>query len=85
MSSNEHKTQSLALAAAIQAVTNTPPFRIEFAPDGRGAFIFILPPDISFYQISDFFWKKNLLIDAYTYFEAVKSLKSRIYEVKHDQ
>lgn len=79
--SDYYITKSLSLAAAIQAVSSAPLDHIEFTPgDGLASFHFDRSQDPQFDEITARYWSRQLPIDAATYFEALKYLKSRLYE-----
>jgi len=80
------KTQSLSLSAALQVVSTSPLDCIEISPDdNRATFVFDRSKDPSFDEIVARFWAKQLPVDAQTYFESLRYIKSRLYEVKNDQ
>ncbi len=81
---NLYKTASLSLAAAVQTISTAKLERIDFsALNNRAEFIFDKSKDANFDSIVTRFWTKNLPIDAFSYFESLKYLKSRLYEEKN--
>jgi hypothetical protein len=77
-------TQNLALAAALQACSTAKLHSIDLTSSGgRATFVFDTSHDTDFEKKVDLFWSKNLLIDTATYFDALKSIKSRLYEEKN--
>jgi hypothetical protein len=82
MNNNKYyKTTSLPLAAAIQAVSTSKLELVERNNSSQKAvFIFDRTKDPSFDEIVARFWSSSLPIDAATYFNAIKSVKSRLYE-----
>lgn len=81
---NQYSTSSLALAAflcsiKVDCTSITPnPLNSQFY------FEFNLSPE-EFQQLSDQFWSKNTNVDALSYFETLKVLKSRIYQYKNQE
>lgn len=78
MSQNKtyYESQSLPLAAtciclgiSLDSITK--------APDGKSIFIF--PKSKELDQILENFWKKSLVIEPNSFWEAIRFLKSRIY------
>ena len=80
---NYYKTSSLATAAAIQAASTAPLEFIDFTNPKRAEFVFDRTKDPSFNDIVSRFWSRTLPIDAATYFDALRSIKSRLYEEKN--
>jgi len=78
---NKYSTQSLALASAIQAVSTAKLELVDFS-DGtnRATFCFDKSLDPSFDDIVARFFARQLPIDAATYFDALRFVKSRLYE-----
>lgn len=74
---NIYSTQSLALASAIQLVSTSKLQSIERSPDGKATFVFDRTDELD--KVIELFWQKNLLIDAFSYFEALRYIKSRLY------
>jgi hypothetical protein len=77
---NKYKTQSLALAAAIQTASTSKIELIEKGSNNRHSFVFNRDKDPSFDEIIERFWSKKLLIDAISYFESLRYIKSLLYE-----
>lgn len=81
MNNNQYQTTSLALAAAIQLGSSNKLQSIETSPDSRKAvFVFSVTPELN--SIIQHFWERSLPLDAFSYFEAIKYLKTRLYETK---
>lgn len=82
MNKNQYyKTPSLALASAIQLASKSKLQFIEKSDQSnRALFAFPLSDDLT--QIIDLFWKKALPLDAFSYFEAMRYIKSRLYETR---
>lgn len=78
---HEYKTQSLSLAAALQIVSLAKLEYIERIPNVTKA-IFCFNPELDpdFHQIVARFFANQLPVDAATYFDALRFLKSRLYE-----
>lgn len=76
---NYYKTTSLALAAAIVATSSAKLSHIESGHQ-KATFVFERSPHLD--QVIERFWQKNLPIDCQTYFEALRYVKSRLYEGK---
>jgi hypothetical protein len=72
------KTTSLALAAAIQAYSENKLLFVERSLTNKSTFVFADTPDLT--QTINKFWRKELLLDALTYFEALRYIKARLYE-----
>jgi len=79
MNKDEYKTASLALAAAIQMASASKLQYVERLPDNSKAlFVFTRTSDLD--NIIQLFWQKNLPLDAFSYFETTRYIKSRLYE-----
>jgi len=74
------KVTSLALATAIQLASKDKLLRVEKVTDRQFAFVFENTSDVS--QIAYKFWNKDLLLDALSYFETLRYIKSRLYSEK---
>lgn len=72
------KTTSLALAAAIQLASNSKLLTVEKISDKQSSFIFENTSDLA--QTIDKFWKKELPLDALSYFETLRYIKARLYQ-----
>jgi len=84
MNQNYYTTSSLALAAAIHLASSSKLQTVEKSPDSRKAlFIFNLTPDLE--NIVQRFWGQSLLLDAFSYFEATKYVKARLYETRESE
>lgn len=71
-----YETNSLVLAAALISVGITLDSVIK-NHDGKSTFTF--PRTEKFDEILESFWKKSLLVEPNSFFEAQRFLKSRIY------
>lgn len=75
----DYTTTSLALAAAIQLASNS---KLQFIDKSnsheRAMFVFNRTDDLD--KVIELFWQKSLPLDAFSYFETVKYIKSRLYE-----
>jgi hypothetical protein len=80
MNQNEFSTQSLSLAAALNAVAVSKLETIDFHTTDRATFIFDRSKDPSFDEIVARFWSHQLPIDAATYFDSLRYIKSRMHE-----
>ncbi|EKD84718.1 MAG: hypothetical protein ACD_38C00169G0019 [uncultured bacterium] len=78
MSQNKtyYETQSLPLTATIICL-GIPLDSVIKSPDGKSIFVF--PRSIELDQILENFWKKSLVIEPNTFWEAIRFIKSRIY------
>ena len=82
MNQNTQTTTSLALAAYLETLGFS---CVSITPTEVGsqlAFHFDISEE-DFSSHSDFFWSRKTNIDGLTYFEALKVLKSRIYQYKN--
>ena len=81
MSKDHYKTQSLSLATAIQILSTTKLEKVEHIPNSRKVtFCFDSSQDPDFQTIINRFYARQLPIDAATYFDTLKSIKSLLYE-----
>lgn len=71
-----YETNSLVLAATLVSVGISLDSVIK-NPDGKSIFAFLRTE--KFDQILESFWKKSLLVEPNSFFEAQRFLKSRIY------
>lgn len=78
MNQDQYTTTSLALAAAIQLASKSKLLFIEKTSNRHSTFIFSETPDLS--EIIEKFWKKELPLDALSYFEALRYIKARLYQ-----
>jgi len=78
MNKNQYLTTSLSLAAAIQLASDSKLLSVEKYKDRKSSFVFENTPDLS--QIIDKFWKKELPLDALSYFETLRYIKSLLYQ-----
>lgn len=79
------KTFNLSLAAAIQCVSTSKLECIDFSDQQRAEFVFDRSKDPSFDEIIQRFWNKSLPIDASSYFESLRYVKSRLYQEQNDK
>lgn len=78
---NQYKTTSISLAAALQVISTSKLTLIDFSESPtRAQFVFDTSNDPSLEEKVTQFWARELFIDAFSYFEALKYLKSRLYE-----
>lgn len=78
MNQNKYTTTSLALAAAIQAVSQSKLLSVEKTSGRQFTFIFSATSDLP--NTIEEFWNRMLFVDALSYFEAMKYIKARLYE-----
>ena len=78
MNNNQYSTQSLALAAAIQLASLSKLQLIDRSQPDRCEFVFDRTSDLD--KVIELFWQKALPLDAFSYFETVRYIKSRLYE-----
>ena len=84
MNKDYYKTQSLPLAASLQVISLSKLELVEFSPDSnRATFYFDRSKDPQFDDILAQFWARQLMVDAQTYFEAIKQIKNRMYEERN--
>ncbi|MFC1790171.1 DUF5659 domain-containing protein [Patescibacteria group bacterium] len=74
------ESNSLALATAIVASSVASLSHIEWNSN-KATFVFKRSPNLD--KLISLFWQKKLPIDALSYFESLKYLKSRLYEQKY--
>jgi hypothetical protein len=77
MYKNRYITQSLSLAAAIQTVSTGKLLFVDKGTGEKSSFVFEKTSDLE--QIVEKFYKKELLVDAFSYFESLRYLKSYLY------
>lgn len=70
-------TKSLSLAAAIYSLS---PINLKSIHHEGAKAIFIFDKSNEIDRAVNLFWQKKLSIDALSYFESLRYLKSRIYE-----
>ena len=80
---NKYKTKSLALASAIQTTSTSKLEYIDSSDPQRSEFIFDRSKDPSFDDIIARFWACQLRVDASTFFNNLRYIKSRLYEEKN--
>lgn len=73
---SEYKTSDLGLAAALNAC-GFRSINIDRSNPQRAVFIFPISKDLE--DAVDSFWKDELQLNARTYFDSIKSVKSRMY------
>ncbi len=78
MNQNKYTTTSLALATAIQLASKSKLLSVEKISQRQSSFVFIETPDLL--EVVEKFFKKDLLIDAFSYFETLRYIKARLYE-----
>jgi hypothetical protein len=81
MNQNQHQyeTSSLALAAAIQLASTSKLQAVEKSRDSsKASFVFNRTSDLD--KVIELFWQKALPLDAFSYFETIRYIKSRLYE-----
>lgn len=71
-----YETNSLPLSATLICL-NIPLDSLRKDPDGK--FVFIFPHTGSLNQILESFWKKSLVVEPNSYWEALRFVKSRMY------
>lgn len=82
MNQNEYITSSLSLAAAIPLASKSKLQYIRMSQEsGRATFVFNQTEDLP--DVIKLFWEKSLCLDALSYFESLKQIKSRLYEEGH--
>ena len=82
--SNQNKTDSLTFAAYLSAIGFEPVSIQRDSSSPKYIFVFNVS-DEDFRSHVDFFWSRNTQVDALTYSEALKVLKSRIYQNKNQE
>lgn len=84
MNSNRTETTTLSLAAYLSSI-GLECVTVKHDPSNPVfSFVFDLP-EVEFKSHSDLFWSHRASIDPLTYFEALKVLKSRIYQYKNQK
>lgn len=79
MHENQYVTTSLPLAAAILLVSTSKLLDVDKTSSSqRASFVFSHTDDLP--KVIELFWDKSLPVDALSYFETVKAIKSRLYE-----
>lgn len=78
MNQNKYSTTSLALATAIQLASKSKLLAVEKISFKQSSFVFNETTDLP--DVVDKFFKKQLLIDAFSYFETLRYIKARLYE-----
>ncbi|OGC59952.1 hypothetical protein A3A70_02920 [candidate division WWE3 bacterium RIFCSPLOWO2_01_FULL_42_11] len=78
MDQNKYATTSLALAAAIQLASKSKLLAVEKISSKQSSFVFTETPDLP--EIVEKFFKKELLLDAFSYFETLRYIKARLYQ-----
>jgi hypothetical protein len=77
MDKNQYITQSLSLAAAIQTASTGKLLFVDKGIGNKSSFVFKKTSELV--GIIDKFWKKDLKVDALTYFESLRYIKNRLY------
>lgn len=80
MNNHQTSTSSLSLAAAIYALHPSAFVRVDRQPNSHKA-NFIFETKLFSDELVNNFWARQLSVDASTYFEALKRLKSLLYEM----
>lgn len=84
MGMNQNKTDSLTFAAYLSCV-GFDPTSIERDPSSpKYIFVFDMSEE-NFNSHADSFWSRKTSVDALTYSESLKALKSRIYQHKNQE
>lgn len=78
MNKNHWKTTSLSLAVAIHVSTDSKLLFVERISEKQSSFVFNSSSQIE--QSIERFWRKELLVDALSYFEALRYFKARLYQ-----
>ena len=78
MDQNKYTTTSLALSAAIQLASKSKLLAVEKISSKQSSFVFNETPDLP--EIVEKFFKKELLLDAFSYFETLRYIKARLYQ-----
>lgn len=78
MNQNKYTTTSLALAAAIQLAAQSKLLLVEKISSKQSSFVFNKTPDLP--EVVEKFFKKELLLDAFSYFETLRYIKARLYQ-----
>ncbi len=84
MNQDSQITTSLSLAAYLGAIGIDCVGIEKVDTSQQLSFIFNISSD-RLNELADLFWSKKSSIDALTYFEALKVLKSRIYQYKNQE
>lgn len=82
MNSNEYRTQSLALAAAINCTSNAKLSYLDFSQP-NAVFIFDVSDEPQLPDVVSAFFSRQLKADLFTYFESLKYLKTRLHEERY--
>jgi len=81
---NQNKTDSLTLAAYLTCIGFEPAGIERDSSSPKFIFVFDMS-DEDFHSQADFFWSRKTTVDALTYSESLKVLKSRIYQHKNQE
>lgn len=68
----------MSLAAAIQLASKSKLLFVEKNSNKQSSFIFNQTPDLP--KTIEKFWNKELPLDAFSYFETLRYIKSRLYQ-----
>lgn len=82
MDSNQYRTQSLALAAAINCSTDAKLSHLDFS-ERNTVFVFDVFDQSALTDFISAFFARRIQADLFTYFESLKYLKTRLYEEHH--
>jgi hypothetical protein len=81
---NQNKTDSLVFAAYLSCLGFEPADIVNLSSSSKFLFVFEMSDD-DFKSHADFFWSRKTHVDALTYSESLKVLKSRIYQHKNQE
>lgn len=81
---NQNKTDSLTFAAYLSSVGFEPTSIERDFSSQKFIFVFNMSDD-DFGSHADFFWSRKTTVDALTYSESLKVLKSRMYQYKNQE
>jgi len=81
---DQNKTDSLTFAAYLSCVGFEPTGIEQDSSSPKYIFVFNMS-DEDFRSHADFFWSRKTSVDALTYSESLKVLKSRIYQHKNQE
>ncbi|MBI3887582.1 hypothetical protein HY310_00760 [Candidatus Microgenomates bacterium] len=80
MSRKNYHTSSLALAAAIQLISSESRLQEVQRAFGSNRAVFVFNESADLSTIIELFWERKLRVDALSFFDALKVIKSRLYE-----
>ncbi len=82
--SNQNKTDSLTFAAYLSSIGFEPISIERDSSSPKYIFVFNISNE-DFSSHADFFWSRKTSVDALTYSESLRVLKSRIYQHKNQE